>query len=200
MHLILAEPRTVDVAVIGQHHRGQLDLLARLGRQRRLGIEIEPDVDIDAVLVRGMAGGHGPAPRPRHVADIERREARRGRSLSKQLDESDGLGVPVIAVPAQSNRLISDPVRRQLRRTRDAAVRGPADDPRGPSRRGQQAAPFVGEAGTCDRRYVGRQSTREEEDHGCARVTGHDDLESVLPGSPQRVLRLAAQERRLRMR
>src|SRR5215472_2197419 len=162
-HLPLAEPRAVDVALVRQHHRGQFDLLARRRRQRGLGIEVEPDVDIDAVLMRRVTRRHWPAPRLRHVADIEGLQPDGRSRLAEPLHEGDRVGMAEVAVPAQANRLIPDAIRRQARSPGDAAAGGTPDDPRGTGGRRQHATPGVGVARASEGKCRGKTDCRERQ-------------------------------------
>ena len=115
--------RRIDVAAVGAHHvdgRGHLPLLAgqlaaRHGR--------EPDVGVEADLVRGMAGEHGAAARLRDVADEDARPARHLRHLAREtLEKGHHVRMAPHAVARQPHDLPGLAVDGQRHGTRHAAA------------------------------------------------------------------------------
>ena len=117
----------IDVEQVGRDHvggRAELALLATLHvvRHRR-----EPNIDVEAHLVAGMAGEHRPAARLRHVAEQETAPADLFRVLGKPFDEADQMRIAPIAVTRWPHDLPARPILWKLRSASEAAVGIAAD-------------------------------------------------------------------------
>ena len=97
------EGARIDVGAVGAHHHRRVGELALLLRHAVVGHRPEPDVGVDARLVRGVATEHGAAARLCHVADEDAGIARGlPHARGEPLYEGDELRVAVEAVCARA--------------------------------------------------------------------------------------------------
>ncbi len=89
----------------------------------------EPDVDVEADLVAGMAADHRAAARLRHVADQQAIPAVLGGVVGERLDVPDEFGLAPVAVARQPHHLPVRPGDRQRLGAGHAAVGIGADRP-----------------------------------------------------------------------
>jgi hypothetical protein len=141
-----------NAGLVRQHQGRHVDVLPRGDGRVLLRRQVEPDVDVQAGLVAGMAVGHRPAPRLRHVADPKRGQAARPRGAGEIPHEAEQGWVSPVSVPGQAHGLPPRPVWRQGVRPRHAAERWTADNPGWPGCRPGHRRPRCAGAGRGDRR------------------------------------------------
>jgi len=128
------------------------------------GIEIEPDVGVEAGLMAAVAERHGAAAGLAEVADLDHANGVMD-SFAYRLNRSDQRRMAEVALSFQVHDEIAVAFRRQGGRSADAAVVGLADRARGPTDRAGNCCPGVR-----------KESAREaQKNHGSADQM-HDGL------------------------
>ena len=115
------------VALAGHQHRGRRETLTLLVAERVTRTGGQPDVDIEADLMRSVAGGHRTATRPAHVTDEDAGPAILRSGFAQPLDEADELGRAPAPVARRAHRLEVIAVGGQLLRAREASLGVAAD-------------------------------------------------------------------------
>jgi hypothetical protein len=174
-HVLVGEHRVVDAVVGGAHQRAQARVLAVGRRATGAGLALEPDVDVEAGLMAGMAARRGPAARLADVADVERRLAGGAHLLAEALDEVEGDGLAPVAVAADADGLVARPVERQGLRALQAAG-GVEADGLGRSRRGVVTWPH-----SCADSGKGHRHGREQRNHETRHLVGTIPPAKTLP-------------------
>src|SRR5690606_13745131 len=117
----------VDVKRAIPDERLGADRLALGVGEAPLGHGHEPDVGVEADLVRGMPAGHWPATRLRDVADEQPVPAVLRCLLRKLPDQADHLRMPPAAVARKAHHLPVRSVRRERHAAGKAAMRVEAE-------------------------------------------------------------------------
>ena len=141
VEVILRPHRRVDVEPIRPHDIGGGHLLAFGARQLAGRHRRQPDVDVEADLMRGVAGQHRTAARLRHVADENAGPMADGRHLAREtFEECDQGWMAPVAVAREAHDLPGGSVDGQGLTAGEAAARIEPDGARRQRRRSGFAA------------------------------------------------------------